>query len=129
MRQVRSCHRAGLELGPRPPRRVKDPVRRTGARCVQPGHGDPCRQENEPAVVKVVTAWRRALRELGAEDTALGASALALARRLDDPATSAQSSAAIGRELRETLALLEVKAEPEQADRMTGYEQGLRVAG
>lgn len=78
-------------------------------------------------MVTVVDAVTRELGTLGADESALGASAVALARRLDDPETSAQAAAAAAREIRETLAVLRAAADTEDGDRMTVYERDLRA--
>lgn len=67
----------------------------------------------------------RELKRLGpaVATSALAASALQVARRLDDPKTSAAAAAALARELRESLTLLRAAAEPEREDRMSKYER------
>jgi hypothetical protein len=77
-------------------------------------------------VVKVVTAVRRELRELGQLGSALGAGAVVLAKRLEDPETNSSAVPAYQRELRETMAVLRrVQAGGEQ-DRMSEFEQRAR---
>jgi hypothetical protein len=78
-------------------------------------------------LVKVVTALRRELRDLGQSESTLGAGALALARRLDDPETVSSSVPAYQRELRETLAQLRADAAPQDVDRMSEFEQRQRA--
>jgi hypothetical protein len=75
--------------------------------------------------VSVADAVWRELRALGAEDSALGAGAVVLAQRLDDPATSSSALPAYQRELRETLAVLHLAADESGADRMTAFEEAV----
>lgn len=79
--------------------------------------------------MKAEAALRRELKTMR-DDVAtstLAASALALARRLDSPKTTAAAAAAAAREMRETLSVLRAKAAEDDTDRMTEYERGLRV--
>lgn len=75
--------------------------------------------------MKTEAALRRELKALPQDvaTSALAASALALARRLDSPKTSSAAAAALGREIRETRALLLAAATETETDRMTEFER------
>lgn len=75
--------------------------------------------------MKVVTAVRRELRELGPEASrsTLGSSALVLARMLDAGGTADTARTAAARELRETLAAVRAEFAGAAEDRMTEFEQ------
>lgn len=77
-----------------------------------------------PAVVTVTRAVLRELEELGEAESALGASALALARELDAK-TSATSKSMCAKELRETLAVLRAASKAGEGDRMSEFEERL----
>lgn len=73
----------------------------------------------------VVEAVKRDLETLGLTDTSLGATAIALADRLDDYETSAAAAAACAKELRSTMAELNqmANAKPTATDGVSEIEQ------